>query len=208
MTNENKILVGSGGVAVLILAFMYWKKKKAANDIVDGPAEVDEVKTATVTKPKKGATLDRNKLLKVGSKGLEVRELQRLLGVNIDGAFGAKETLAALQNEKGVIAVSLNSFANLVKKKVTNSIPKVLPKTLPKVLPKKGQKLMSIQENTKIMLSKYNANKTIYNTGSTFRTVDYGDEAGEFVSVANKGQYLIKYLGIFVFVDGNSVKPY
>ena len=204
MTNENKILVGSGGVAVLILAFMYWKKKKAANDIVDVPTEVAEVKTATVTKPKQGATLDRNKLLKVGSKGLEVRELQRLLGVNIDGAFGAKETLAALQNAKGVVAVSLNSFANLVKKKVTNSIPKVLPK----VLPKKGQKLMCVKENTRIMLSKTNANKTIYNTGSTFRTVNYGDEAGEFVSVANKGQYLIKYLGVFVFVDGNSVKPY
>lgn len=207
MTNENKILIGSGGVAVLILGFLYWKKKKAANEIVDAPTEVAEVKTANVTKPKQGAALDRNKLLKVGSKGLEVRELQRLLGITIDGDFGSKQTLVALQNAKGVAAISLNSFAT-VKKKVTKSIPKVLPKTLPKVLPKKGQKLMSIKENTRIMRSKTNANKTIYNAGSTFRTVDYGDEAGEFVSVANKGQYLIKYLGAFVFVDGNSVKPY
>lgn len=51
----------------------------------------------TIQQPTVGAVLDKNKLLFKGSKGLEVRELQRLLGVKIDGDFGniTKATLLA-----------------------------------------------------------------------------------------------------------------
>lgn len=54
--------------------------------------------------------MNKNLLLKMGSKGLEVRELQRLLGITIDGDFGTK-TLTALQSKKGVSQITLANFA-------------------------------------------------------------------------------------------------
>lgn len=57
------------------------------------------------------SSLNAKLLLKKGSKGNEVRELQRLLGVKIDGDFGVN-TLAALQAQKGVSQITLAAFAS------------------------------------------------------------------------------------------------
>lgn len=69
--------------------------------------------TQTTSLPKTIApSLNRNLVLKFGSKGLEVRELQPLLGFtgkNIDGIFG-KNTLLALQKKKRVSTITLNKF--------------------------------------------------------------------------------------------------
>jgi hypothetical protein len=57
-------------------------------------------------------SLNRNLILKTGSKGAEVRELQRLLGFTgkgIDGIFG-KNTLASLKAKKQVSQITLNKF--------------------------------------------------------------------------------------------------
>jgi len=57
-------------------------------------------------------SLNRNLILKTGSKGAEVRELQRLLGFTgkgIDGIFG-KNTLAVLKAKKQVSQIALNKF--------------------------------------------------------------------------------------------------
>lgn len=207
VSNDDKVLIGAGGLGAILLGFLYWKKKQAEK-VADLPVYTPEVvETASTPKPVntpvQGATLDRNKLLKVGSKGLEVRELQRLLGINIDGDFGSKETLPALQKARGVSEISLNAF---VKKKVTTaSLVKAL---LPKSYPKKGQKLLAVKDGTVIMISRQRADGVYYNSGSTFRTLKYGDDSGEFVGLGNKGQYLIKFMGVFCFVDGNSVKTY
>ena len=53
--------------------------------------------------------LDKNKLLKFGSNGAEVRQLQKWLGVTADGIFGA-QTEAALLARKGVEEITLAAF--------------------------------------------------------------------------------------------------
>ena len=69
---------------------------------------------------------------------LALQELQRVLGVAIDGDFGSA-TLKALQAKKGVSSISLNAYLkNSVQTKVTI---KANPTAL--VTPKKGQKLMA-----------------------------------------------------------------
>jgi len=59
------------------------------------------------------SSLNVSLLLKKGSKGLEVRELQKRLGFtgsNVDGDFGTN-TLTALQKQKGVSQITLAAFA-------------------------------------------------------------------------------------------------
>ena len=53
--------------------------------------------------------LDRNKTLKKGSKGSEVRALQTLLKIKVDGDFG-RNTENALFTQKGVKQITLNQF--------------------------------------------------------------------------------------------------
>lgn len=208
VSNDDKVLIGAGSLGVILLVYLFWKKKQAekVDVLLTYTPEVEETVSTpkNVNTPVQGASLDRNKLLKVGSKGLEVRELQRLLGIKIDGDFGSKETLPALQKAKGVSEISLNAFA--LKKKVTTASP--VKVSLPKSNPKKGQKLMAVKDGTVIMISNKRADGAYYNSGSTFRTLKYGNDSGVFVSTGNKGQYLIKFMGVFCFVDGNSVKTY
>ena len=56
------------------------------------------------------SSLNTTLVLKKGSKGLEVRELQKRLGVAVDGDFGTN-TLTALQKQKGVSQITLATFA-------------------------------------------------------------------------------------------------
>ncbi|MBA0884921.1 peptidoglycan-binding domain-containing protein [Flavobacterium undicola] len=128
VSNEDKALIGVGGAGLLVL-YLLWRKKQNEQKDDELANYVPELEESTPTsigsgsKPTQGATLDRNKLLKFGSKGLEVRELQRLLNVKIDGDFG-KITLTALQNAKGVSETSLNAFATILKKKLRNHYQK------------------------------------------------------------------------------------
>ena len=57
-----------------------------------------------------GAVADKTKVLKLGSKGLEVGLLQKALGdLKVDGVFGAK-TEARLNDVKGVSEITLNDL--------------------------------------------------------------------------------------------------
>lgn len=53
--------------------------------------------------------LDKNLILKKGSRGEEVRELQKLLKVAADGIFGPI-TETALLKQRGVKQISLNAW--------------------------------------------------------------------------------------------------
>lgn len=57
------------------------------------------------------SSLNTTLVLKKGSKGIEVRELQKRLGVAVDGDFGTN-TLTALQKQKGVSQITLANFAS------------------------------------------------------------------------------------------------
>jgi lysozyme family protein len=81
----------------------YWIADYRVITPIDGSKAI-ATKTVTTT------ALNPTLVLKKGSKGLEVRELQKRLGIAVDGDFGAK-TLAALQAQKKVSQITLAAFA-------------------------------------------------------------------------------------------------
>lgn len=115
MKNTNLIIVL---IAVGVIGFIIIDKNKKATDIpqntnVDDPTPIPTNTTTIVNT----IVLDGTKLLKKGSTGFEVKELQKRLGVSQDGSFGAI-TETALFNKKGVKQITLNNYDNLV-----NSVP-------------------------------------------------------------------------------------
>jgi hypothetical protein len=208
VSNEDKVLIGVGSVAVIGLGYLYWKKKQNEKQVEEIPDYIpDETPTGT---PKSISTgLDRNKLLSKGSKGAEVRELQRLLNVKVDGDFG-KNTLTALQKAKGVSQISLNQFqaAKTIATPVIKTVAKAVVK--PAALPKAGVKLMVIVSNAKLYKAKRIANGSYTNTGekSIFGGLVYGESAGTFKSATANGTYLVQKDGNFYFINGKHVKPY
>jgi hypothetical protein len=212
MTKENKILAGAGVVCALGLAYLYWKKKKNEQQ-EETPADYIPEATATekttASTPAKATGLDRNKLLKKGSKGQEVRELQRLLNIKVDGDFGNK-TLTALQAQKGITQTSLNQFDS--KPQVATPIatqPKAVAKKM--VTPKFGAKLMVASKTAFYTTAKKLANDTWSNTGEKLWSggnLVYGDYVGEFQKATANGTFLVKRYSDFYFINGNNVKPY
>ncbi|PKB18382.1 peptidoglycan-binding protein [Flavobacterium sp. 5] len=69
---------------------------------------IDGSKAVSTTVPV-STSLNTNLVLKYGSKGNEVKELQKRLGVAMDGDFGTN-TLTALQKQKGVSQITLANF--------------------------------------------------------------------------------------------------
>lgn len=206
VSNENKVLIGVAVIGVGALGFLYWKKKQnEANDILNDIPEVAEPTTATTNPiPQIGTSLDRNKILAKGSKGIEVRELQRLLGVKIDGDFG-NITLTALIAKKRVTQISLNGFASKTKTKT-----KTIVKPIAKVLPKVGEKLLAIKD-TSLFVAKQGADGKYFGTGAKFFNggdLKYGDDAGTFVDANATGSYLVKIFGGFAFIKADAVKTY
>jgi hypothetical protein len=206
VSNENKVLIGVAVIGVGALGFLYWKKKQnEANDILNDIPEVAEPTTATTNPiPQIGTSLDRNKILAKGSKGIEVRELQRLLGVKIDGDFG-NITLTALIAKKRVTQISLNGFSSKTKIKT-----KTIAKPIAKVLPKVGEKLLAIKD-TSLFVAKQGADGKYFGTGAKFFNggdLKYGDDAGTFVDANATGSYLVKIFGGFAFIKADAVKTY
>lgn len=203
LTKENKIIVGIGALGVAVLGFMFYRKKQQETAQESTPAtETPAVQVPATTTPVKGATLNKNLILRVGSKGLEVRELQRLLGITIDGVFGSKETLPALQKAKGVSQISLNGFLA----KTTTKPVATLPKTTFVKTPAVGAKLMCIKDGTKVFASRQNADKT-YSKGDVLDLIlNYGDEAGTYLASKSNGDFLVKRGIMYRFVSGLNVK--
>ncbi|RUT67731.1 LPXTG cell wall anchor domain-containing protein [Flavobacterium cupreum] len=207
LKNEDKLLIGGGLLAVGTIGFLYWKKKKKEKEndlLLDDIPEPPTVVSNPV--PTAGATLDRNKVLSKGSKGLEVRELQRLLGVKIDGDFGSN-TLTALQKKKGVAKISLAGY--IIAKPVAGNATKAIPTAL--VTPKAGQKLMANMDKVSLFNAKRTASGVYFNDGSKpffGSSINYGQYIGTFVAEKLGGQYLIKRDDVYYFVNANAVKAY
>lgn len=86
----------------LVLKQLYW--------IADYRV-ISPISKATTTKPTTGGTssLNVNLVLKKGTKGAEVRELQKRLGIVIDGDFGP-QTESLLIARKGVKQITLSKY--------------------------------------------------------------------------------------------------
>jgi hypothetical protein len=206
--NEDKVLIGVGVVGIGIVGYLYWKKKKNEKeqefltDIPEPPPVI--LNNSPNTIPSTGAVLNKNKILGRGIKGVEVRELQRLLGVTIDGNFGAN-TLKALQGKKGVSKISLNAYLKMPTKTTSIETPTAL------VTPRKGQKVMANANAVSLFNAKKTASGTYFNDGTKpfmGGSFDYGEHLGVFVGSKVGGQYLINRNDVYYFVNANAVKGY
>lgn len=82
---------------------IYWI---ADHSVIKPVGKLLPVVSTSVTMP---SGIDKNKLLQKGSKGMEVRTLQVLLKVTVDGDFG-NNTQKALLNQKGVKQIRLKDW--------------------------------------------------------------------------------------------------
>ena len=106
MDKNKKVLFVSIGLIALGVYYFYKQSKQNA-EIAEGQSEDNGVVSLA----------DWNKVLKVGSKGMEVKILQKALKqLVVDGDFGVK-TEARLKNVVGVTQASLNQYNELLKNK-------------------------------------------------------------------------------------------
>jgi|GEM_PF-4993149 len=191
MTQNEKIVTGLIITGVLIGGYYLLRGKDDDDqDVVDFPVTDPQVLTDPV-KPSQPApvapvVLNKNLKLRKGSKGAEVRELQRLLAITIDGDFGTK-TESALLARKGVKEITLAAYAKT---------PDVKPKN-PNPL-KKGARVMTIRDGVKTYNNSTWADGTFHNTGTLFQTFRAGMEIGKVLSVPADGlSYVVQKTGTF-----------
>lgn len=214
LDNEDKLLIGVGLLSAGLLGFMWWRKKKAEKEAsnqlpIEQPIEVPETPKITTPPIKKPTTspsvLNRLLILKNGSRGNEVKVLQRKLGVDTDGIFGEK-TQSALLKAKGVKSITLNQFDSNVKPPVKQATTVATTLKIPNI----GQKLMAIKDGFNIFNATRNADGSYTNSGKsgTFTTFRYGEHVGTFETARSNGQFLIERDGKLYFVAGTNVKAY
>jgi hypothetical protein len=198
LDNEDKMLIGAGVIALGTLGFFWWKnKKKNEANTIDIPSEVIEPAQipATATPPFSSNLgtnkIDTTKVLRKGSKGLEVKELQKILGIKQDGDFG-KITLNALLSVKGVSQISLDAFRGKISKP---SSPKTAT-VMADVPLKKGQKIMvNTRSGFTAQDVQVKADGSYFTNGSNKVTgLDFGDEIGVIKSVLIRTDGLVRYV--------------
>ena len=106
MSDNKKVLFLSVGLIVFGFYYLYLQSKQNAEKAKGQVAEEGVISIA-----------DWNKVLKKGSKGIEVTILQKALKqLAVDGDFGEK-TETRLKNVVGVTQASLNQYNELLKNK-------------------------------------------------------------------------------------------
>jgi hypothetical protein len=108
--SNNTILYG--GLAVLGIVGISSLAKAKPKEMIGGDnfQSGTNPSSSTGTSTPAPVTINKNLILKKGSKGKEVAELQRLLNIADDGIFG-NDTENSLLTLKGVKQISLNAFA-------------------------------------------------------------------------------------------------
>jgi hypothetical protein len=114
--NKKAIIIGSLAVIGVGAYFVLKPKKPVTGNTPDTVSESpSNSEVSSATQP--SAQLDKSKVLSLGSKGQEVRELQKKLGGLVeDGDFGVK-TEGVLKLQYGVTKVSLEQLEKMIPKK-------------------------------------------------------------------------------------------
>ncbi len=108
MKNNQKVIIVSAGLVILGLYYFYKQKKQGAE-----PAK-EETNSGSTTPPAKA---DWDKVLKKGSKGVEVGILQGALKtLVVDNNFGDL-TESRLKKVMNVTETSLNQYNKFINKK-------------------------------------------------------------------------------------------
>ena len=187
-----------GGIAILgIVGIATFATSKKPTEMIGGENLVPD--QATGIKPTTTTSINKALVLKNGSKGIEVAELQKLLGVTTDGVFGTG-TETALYNRKGVKEISLNGFASMPDRNLNPY--------------NAGDKIMAYNpKGTVIYKGLKKADNTFYTNWDKEDVIDFGQEIGTIRSWNEaKTVYSVNYsswLGTkIIFVKAQDVKKY
>ncbi|MEO4005791.1 hypothetical protein [Flavobacterium sp. CAU 1735] len=189
MDQNKKIYIGIGAAALLGLGVYFYtkSKKNQSAPTTDQPVIIPTSPTPTTPTP---MVLDRNKVLKKGVSGAEVKELQRLLGgLTVDGSFGTN-TENRLKAVKNVIQITLNTYTT-----TASTNPNVYPN---------GTKVFAAKTSGAVVtFAKVRDDGAFLDTGTVFRTIPRGDTVGVIISRVPSGNYYVvrfPYGDIPVFV--------
>lgn len=148
----------------------------------------DDLTTDTPSSTPAAAKPDLNKVLSLGSRGLEVGKLQLLMGMSgreVDGIFGPI-TEKKLLTTKGVKQVTLAQYPTL---------PTLI---IVPVLPLNTNIQAKNPQGVKVYGAVAKADGSYYSSGNVVSTFDYGEKVGLIKSTMNaSGYYLIYYYGMF-----------
>ncbi len=167
-----------GGIALALAGVIYFVKNGKNQTAIDEPiSTVDETQPLPIV-------IDQNKILLRGSRGLEVKELQKLMNITADGIFGIQTETRLLQL-KGVKSTSLNSYKNS---------PGINQNALAI-----GTKVMAnLVSGTPVYKAILKADGTYYSDYSIFRYVDFGKLVGTVLGKNAAGNwYLISGTDLF-----------
>jgi hypothetical protein len=199
LDNEDKLLLGAGLLSLGVVGWFWYKSKKEnepSTPLLDTPVStapdtnLPKLATPPLAPKLKALTLNKALVLKRGSKGAEVKALQRQLGSVPDGVFG-RNTENKLLQIKGVKQISLNALEGKI------SVPaKVLPSIKADVPYKKGQRLMvNVRTGFTAQSVKQKADGTYFTDGKNVTTLlGFGDEIGTIQSVLIRNDGLVRYV--------------
>lgn len=186
-TNKTVLIIGGGLLAAGVIAAIASGSGNAP--IITNPEPGTDAGngSGSGTAP----TINRNLVLKRGSKGLEVRELQNLLQVKVDGDFGPI-TETALYSVRSVTQISINQF---------NATPVKIP-PVPQTPFRVGQNLMSsLRSGTRqYAVSQDAAGKWYIQSNNHESVADFGSDLGKVVAVlsaSNQYFYVVVKSGLF-----------
>lgn len=185
------------GLALLLLGGVYYLTKGT----VIKKKPTDEVPIGETENAPNPPLIYLNKLLKKGSKGLEVQKLQSLMKITADGFFG-DQTESVLLSLKGVKEITLDQF---------NKIP-----TINRAVYPSGTKLMAKPKTgTNIYNAIAKADGSYYSDEKIVETIPYGQAVGTVRSASAIGQWYTVYYdaGLFTgtrigFVKAADVEKY
>jgi hypothetical protein len=195
--NNNTILYG--GLAILGVVVLAAAFKKPASTEMIGAENFNEPTPSGNTTAPVVKTIDKNLMLKNGSKGIEVAELQKLLGITADGIFGPG-TQTALSKRKGLNQISLNGFASTPDRNL-NPL-------------KAGDKIMSNNsKGAQTYKSEMKANGVYYTNWEKDDLIKYGNAIGTIKSMNEAKTVYSVNVNTFlfdkvIFVNAIDVKKY
>ncbi|MBB1195069.1 hypothetical protein DNC80_15495 [Flavobacterium sp. SOK18b] len=131
-----------------------------------------------------------NLILRLGSRGQEVAKLQSMMGVPSDGIFGL-QTESKLFELKGVKIVSLNTYAQIVKRATLSTI----------VYPAGTKVMVKNRNGAKVYRGERKADGTYFSTGDVAATFKFGEHIGTIKSVSADKQSHSVHFKSFLYGD-------
>lgn len=190
MKNTN-LLLGLFGVGVLTALIVTQKKdtQQADQDSQTDPTQPEPVNPSPVNPAP--LPLNRDLVLKRGSRGSEVKELQRLLAISRDGVFGPV-TESKLLSVKGKKEISLNEYAQTPNTSNTSGTSGTQLRI------GDGVVAVAVFGSTMKVYGNTMSNGNYHNTGKVFDEYRPGEYIGKIISMnADKSWVVIEDVDVF-----------